>query len=300
MNQGRILEDDEDFYVGGLAPSFMPESGYEYIAGVSGWPRPITPGLLSKPTVPTTGQQPPPKSPVTGQTSPTVPVKTDPGTTKGPPSTGNAALASVLFPMEPHKPWGGLPARSVRLSPTSAFIQDYWTPSADADPNMARFNFEKGGYGFSTGPDAGSGREVRLANQGIFVDNTARDYLALGGSDWWADAKNDPHYSPIDLDAASGSYTYADLPTESKYYDPVTKDWTKTWEEAAQEAADQYAKDIAVYDKKYSEYVDQMSDYTDYLESLGYSTYSDDFGPAELSKMPEGYGLIPKSVDPAL
>jgi len=25
----------------------MPESGYEYMAGVSGWPRPITPGLLS-------------------------------------------------------------------------------------------------------------------------------------------------------------------------------------------------------------------------------------------------------------
>jgi hypothetical protein len=43
--QGRILK-DEDFYVGGLAPSFMPESGYEYMAGVSGWPRPITPGLL--------------------------------------------------------------------------------------------------------------------------------------------------------------------------------------------------------------------------------------------------------------
>jgi len=43
--QGKILE-DEEFYLGGLAPSFMPESGYEYIAGVSGWPRPITPGLL--------------------------------------------------------------------------------------------------------------------------------------------------------------------------------------------------------------------------------------------------------------
>ena len=43
--QGKILE-DEEFYVGGLAPSFMPETGYEYIAGVSGWPRPITPGLL--------------------------------------------------------------------------------------------------------------------------------------------------------------------------------------------------------------------------------------------------------------
>ena len=46
--QGKILE-DEEFYVGGLAPSFMPESGYEYIAGVSGWPRPITPGLLGGP-----------------------------------------------------------------------------------------------------------------------------------------------------------------------------------------------------------------------------------------------------------
>ena len=45
MNQPKILE-DEEFNVGGLAPSFMPESGYEYIAGVSGWPRPITPGLL--------------------------------------------------------------------------------------------------------------------------------------------------------------------------------------------------------------------------------------------------------------
>ena len=45
IEQGRILE-DEEFYAGGLAPSFMPESGYEYIAGVSGWPRPITPGLL--------------------------------------------------------------------------------------------------------------------------------------------------------------------------------------------------------------------------------------------------------------
>ena len=45
IEQGRILEDGE-FNVGGLAPSFMPESGYEYIAGVSGWPRPITPGLL--------------------------------------------------------------------------------------------------------------------------------------------------------------------------------------------------------------------------------------------------------------
>lgn len=45
IEQGRILE-DEEFNVGGLAPSFMPESGYEYIAGVSGWPRPITPGLL--------------------------------------------------------------------------------------------------------------------------------------------------------------------------------------------------------------------------------------------------------------
>ena len=46
--QGKILE-DEEFYVGGLAPSFMPESGYEYIVGVSGWPRPITPGLLGGP-----------------------------------------------------------------------------------------------------------------------------------------------------------------------------------------------------------------------------------------------------------
>lgn len=46
--QPKILE-DEEFYAGGLAPSFMPESGYEYIAGVSGWPRPITPGLLGGP-----------------------------------------------------------------------------------------------------------------------------------------------------------------------------------------------------------------------------------------------------------
>lgn len=48
MNDGKILE-DEEFYLGGLAPSFMPETGYEYIAGVSGWPRPITPGLLGGP-----------------------------------------------------------------------------------------------------------------------------------------------------------------------------------------------------------------------------------------------------------
>ena len=46
IEQGRILK-DEDFNVGRLAPSFMPESGYEYMAGVSGWPRPITPGLLA-------------------------------------------------------------------------------------------------------------------------------------------------------------------------------------------------------------------------------------------------------------
>ena len=46
MNQGRIL-DEEEYYAGLLPRSFMPESGYEYMAGVSGWPRPITPGLLS-------------------------------------------------------------------------------------------------------------------------------------------------------------------------------------------------------------------------------------------------------------
>jgi len=46
MNQqGRIL-DEEEYYAGLLPRSFMPESGYEYMAGVSGWPRPITPGLL--------------------------------------------------------------------------------------------------------------------------------------------------------------------------------------------------------------------------------------------------------------
>ena len=113
MNQGRILEDDEDAYVGGLAPSFMPESGYEYIAGVSGWPRPITPGLLGKPTGQTTGQQPPPpptKPPVTGGTPPTVPVKTDPGTTKGPPSTGNDVrpTAGLTYNYQPYSHLPGI------------------------------------------------------------------------------------------------------------------------------------------------------------------------------------------------
>ena len=67
MNAGRILE-DEDFYTGMLAQSLMPEGGSEYIANVSGWPRPIR-GLLSgnsggNPPPPNMGgQQPPPPSP---------------------------------------------------------------------------------------------------------------------------------------------------------------------------------------------------------------------------------------------
>lgn len=68
MNAGRILE-DEDFYTGMLAQSLMPEGGSEYIANVSGWPRPIR-GLLSansggNPPPPPNmgGQQPPPPSP---------------------------------------------------------------------------------------------------------------------------------------------------------------------------------------------------------------------------------------------
>ena len=298
--QPKILE-DEDFYVGGLAPSFMPESGYEYIAGVSGWPRPITPGLLGGPGggsggPGTPGQVTPPE--VESEVPPWEPPVYDV------PVDAPPALASIPFPIEPSKPWGGLPPRSVRLSPTSASFLDYWNPKADPDPEFARFNFEKGGYGFLSSPNTDAGREVRLANQGIFVDDAARAYLELGGPDWWADAQATPKYSPIDLDVASGSYGFPHLETDSKYYDPVTDDWTKTWEEVAQEAATQYANDMATYDREYAEYLEDLSEYTNYLQSLGYSTYddlssySDDFGPAELTPLPEGYGLVPRSADP--
>jgi len=39
-NPASILE-DERIYSGFLAPSYMPEGGYDVIAGVSGWPRPV-------------------------------------------------------------------------------------------------------------------------------------------------------------------------------------------------------------------------------------------------------------------
>lgn len=298
IEQGRILE-DEEFVVGGLAPSFMPETGYEYIAGVSGWPRPITPGLLGGSTYESLPSQYPPQfgMPPNYDAAPEDPVY-------GAPVDAPPTLASIPFPVEPYKPFPSLPPRSVRLSPTSPTFLDYFDPTADPDPELARFNFEKGGYGFLSAPDTDMGREVRLANQGLFVDDAARAYLELGGPDWWADAQATPKYSPIDLDVASGSYRFPDLETDSKYYDPVTDDWTKTWEEVAQESAAQYAKDMATYDREYAEYLEDLSAYTNYLQSLGYSTYedlssnSDNFGPAELTPLPVGYGLVPRSVDP--